>query len=143
MFAEMIFEGVFDFIPAFDFKKIWSGLKVDQPVRPTVDGKIDPTAWIRERGDRFPEGLVYAIPDGRYFYVPLQEGTGDLLVNKAEQLLAPAPSLLVRPAEGNIQPPSELGPRGGKPEAEAQKFLLMAYYGRQEAADYFPKFSLI
>ena len=135
MFAELIFKGFFDFIPAFDFRKIWSGFKVDQPARPDseeTEAKI--VASIMEPLDHFPEGHVFLLPDGRYFYALIGEATADMRIDCISQILNPEPTFSKSGKSGETHPYEELGKLADYcTDRDVQRLLVKAYYGKKAA----------
>jgi len=111
-------------------EKIRSFLKV-QPTRPNSAAKI--VASIMNPGDHYPEGFVFALPDGRLFYAATEE---EMLMDRIEELHNPHPDITNVPKGStgldNEQPFSKLG-LGSKAtpvkDPEVIKLLVKAYYG--------------
>lgn len=111
-------------------EKVGSILKV-QPTRPNNAAKI--VAAIMNPGDRYPEGFVFALPGGRFFYAVTEE---EMRMDCIEELLNPHPDITNIP-EGltglsNTQPYSKLGEGSTRPYTDdpaVKKLLVEAYYG--------------
>jgi hypothetical protein len=131
MFAQTIFEELFDF--RNHPKEKLSALQ-------TVAGWVKPAAQIRREGAQFPEAAVYRVPDGRFFYVPVDVEADKIYVSLAQCLVAPSSSLFMKPECGSTHLPTELGPRGEKAGIEVQEWLTTAFYGYEKAARLFPQF---
>jgi hypothetical protein len=139
MYAQAVSDG-FDLAPAFDLRRIWT--RRERAIQPTVEPETKATALIRDPRTRRPEGMIYRVPDGRLFYVPLGDVTGRLMVNDAERILYPSHELFS--GSGRLEVTfKSLGPLGEKAGPEVQKMLLVAFYGKRAASEMFSRFSLV
>ncbi|MDX9689636.1 MAG: hypothetical protein EOM37_06345 [Proteobacteria bacterium] len=129
MITSVALHRIIDFLPTVDLGKLWSRLRVIEPVRPnSAEQSAVRIAWIREYGDNLPEGVVHRVPDGRLFYTAIEEGTGRLEVERAQLLTAPLPEL----TQGeDVCPPRLLGPKGKTADRGVQALLVKSFYGKK------------
>ena len=128
-------------LPTLNLGKIWSWLKVLHPVRPKETQQVATRAvYVREKGENLPEAIVYRVPDGRYFYTPIEEGTGHLEVNKSQEIINPSDKVTTK--GDDFCQPSDIGPKGNWADKDVKAILIKDYYPKAQVKALLAKFSL-
>jgi len=149
MLNEGVIRNLFVSFPSFDLGSIWRWFKVDEPVRPnSAEQEAQIVAAIMDPKARAPEGFVFLIPDGRYFFGPVSE-SNELYADRIEELKNPhgdikrCPDLSNR--FSNSQPFSKLGlgADSNPIEDKAVKSLIVKKHYKHRAPEKLIELSLV